>query len=68
MTKSLRVVFMGTPEFAVQSLDAINNSDHEVVGVVTAIDKPAGRGKKLRASAVKEYALKHQLRLLQPRN
>ena len=56
---------MGTPEFAVASLDAINKV-HEVVGVLTAADKPAGRGKKIRFSAVKEYALKNDLQLLQP--
>lgn len=56
---------MGTPEFAVASLDAINKV-HEVVGVVTAADKPAGRGKKIRYSAVKEYALENNLPLLQP--
>lgn len=62
----MRVVFMGTPEFAVASLDAIHHSPHEVVAVVTAPDKPAGRGLKLKASAVKEYALAHNLPLLQP--
>ena len=61
----MKVVFMGTPEFAVASLDAINKV-HEVVGVVTAADKPAGRGKKIRYSAVKEYALENNLPLLQP--
>jgi len=66
MAKQLKVVFMGTPEFAVQSLDSIINSNHKVVGVITSADKPAGRGKKLRASAVKEYAVAHQLPLLQP--
>lgn len=63
---SLRVVFMGTPEFAVASLRAIYESDHEVVGVVTVADKPAGRGRKLRPSAVKSYAAEHKLPLLQP--
>ncbi len=57
---------MGTPEFAVGSLDALYNSSHRVVGVVTAPDKPAGRGKKLSQSAVKEYALQKDLPLLQP--
>ena len=52
----MKVIFMGTPEFAVASLDAINKV-HEVIGVVTVADKPAGRGKKIRYSAVKEYAL-----------
>jgi len=61
----MKVVFMGTPEFAVASLDAINKV-HEVVGVVTVADKPAGRGKKIRFSAVKEYALENDLPLLQP--
>lgn len=57
---------MGTPEFATASLDAINKSTHDVVAVVTAPDRPAGRGKKLRASAVKEYALEHDIPVLQP--
>ena len=61
----MKIVFMGTPEFAVASLDAINKV-HEVVGVVTVADKPAGRGKKIRYSAVKEYALENNLLLLQP--
>ena len=61
----MKIVFMGTPEFAVASLDAINKV-HEVVGVVTVADKPAGRGKKIRFSAVKEYALENNLLLLQP--
>ncbi|MDB4344273.1 methionyl-tRNA formyltransferase [bacterium] len=61
----MKVVFMGTPEFAVASLDAINKV-HEVVGVVTVADKQAGRGKKIRYSAVKEYALENDLTLLQP--
>ncbi len=61
----MKVVFMGTPEFAVASLDPINKV-HEVVGVVTVADKPAGRGKKIRFSAVKEYALENDLTLLQP--
>jgi len=66
MGKALNIVFMGTPEFAVQSLDAIVNSNHNVVGVITSVDKPAGRGKKLKSSAVKDYAVKHKLPLLQP--
>jgi len=61
----MKVVFMGTPEFAVASIDAINKV-HEVVGVVTVADKQAGRGKKIRYSAVKEYALENDLTLLQP--
>ena len=61
----MKVVFMGTPEFAVASLDAINKV-YEVVGVVTVADKKAGRGKKISYSAVKEYALENDLTLLQP--
>lgn len=57
---------MGTPEFAVASLDALNQSDHEVVAVVTAPDKPAGRGLKIQCSEVKQYALDHQIPILQP--
>lgn len=62
----MKVVFMGTPEFAVSSLDAICKSKHEVLAVITAPDKPAGRGLKLKQSAVKEYAVEHGLRVLQP--
>ena len=62
----MKVVFMGTPEFAVGALEAIHQSKHEVLAVVTAPDKPAGRGLKLKASEVKEYALAHQLPVLQP--
>src|ERR1700756_1645818 len=66
MSKSLRIVFMGTPEFAVATLDALLKSRHKVVGVVTVPDKPANRGLKLQASAVKEFAVKHNLPVLQP--
>ena len=64
--KKLRVVFMGTPEFAVSTLDAIRKSGHDVVCVVTTPDKPAGRGQQIRFSDVKKYALEHNLPLLQP--
>lgn len=57
---------MGTPEFAVASLDALVSGGYNVVGVVTMPDKPAGRGYKVQFSAVKEYALAHHLPLLQP--
>jgi methionyl-tRNA formyltransferase len=57
---------MGTPEFAVPSLDALVSSGHEIVGVITAPDKPAGRGLKLSESAVKQYAKQKGLHLLQP--
>lgn len=66
--EKLRIVFMGTPEFAVGILDTIIKSNYEVVGVITATDKPAGRGQKLKYSAVKEYALANNLTLLQPAN
>lgn len=62
----MNIVFMGTPEFAVASLSALNKSKHNVVAVVTVEDKPAGRGKKLRASAVKEYAVQNSIEVLQP--
>lgn len=59
---------MGTPDFAVATLKEILESKHEVVGVVTAPDRPAGRGQKLQQSAVKKFALEHQLKVLQPTN
>jgi methionyl-tRNA formyltransferase len=64
----MRIVFLGTPDFAVASLDAIARAGHEVAGVVTAPDKPAGRGRKVQHSAVKEYALGKGYHLLQPAN
>ena len=66
--KKLKIVFMGTPDFAVGILDTIYKNDYEIVGVITAPDKPAGRGQKVSTSAVKEYALANNLRLLQPAN
>ena len=66
--EKLRIVFMGTPEFAVGILDTIIKNNYEVVGVITAADKPAGRGQKLKYSAVKEYALSDNLPLMQPLN
>lgn len=57
---------MGTPEFAVPMLDILHRSEHEVVGVVTAPDKPAGRGMKLQQSDIKKYAVEHALHVLQP--
>ncbi len=59
---------MGTPDFAVGILDTIVKNNYNIVGVITAPDKPAGRGQKLKYSAVKEFALQHQLNLLQPTN
>jgi methionyl-tRNA formyltransferase len=63
---SLRIVFMGTPAFAVASLHALVEAGASIVGVVTAPDKPAGRGMQLQQSAVKKYALEQGLHLLQP--
>ncbi len=63
----MRVVFMGTPEFAVASLDALLKAGVNVVAVVTSADKPAGRGRKLHQSAVKVYALEHGIPVLQPK-
>lgn len=59
---------MGTPEFAVGILETIIKNNYEVVGVITAADKPAGRGQKIKYSAVKEFALENNLKLLQPTN
>ena len=66
--KSLRIIYMGTPDFAVQSLKDLVENGYNVVAVVTMPDKPAGRGHKLQFSAVKEYALEQNLPLLQPAN
>jgi methionyl-tRNA formyltransferase len=66
MKDTLRIVFMGTPEFAVGILDALVHSKHEVVGVVTVADKPAGRGQQIQQSAVKQFAVSHELPVLQP--
>jgi methionyl-tRNA formyltransferase len=66
--KSLRIVFMGTPEFAVATLGSLLMNGYNVVGVVTAPDKPAGRGRKMTQSAVKEFAEFSHLPILQPSN
>ena len=66
MTRSLRVVYAGTPEFAVPALATLLASEHSVVAVYTQPDRPAGRGRKLRASPVKELALAHQVPVEQP--
>lgn len=64
--KELRIVFMGTPDFAVPSLEALVQGGYNVAGVVTMPDKPAGRGHHLQPSPVKEYAVAHGLPVLQP--
>ncbi|WP_143525122.1 methionyl-tRNA formyltransferase [Labilibacter marinus] len=62
----LRIVFMGTPEFAVESLKVLVENDYNVVGVVTVADKPAGRGRKIKTSPVKDYAIEQGIKVLQP--
>ncbi len=66
--EDLRIVFMGTPDFAVASLDRLLKGGYSVVGVITAADKPAGRGRQVQRSAVKKYALEKKLPVLQPEN
>ncbi len=64
--QDLRIVFMGTPDFATESLRALLNAGANIVGVITAPDKPAGRGRKLTPSSVKKFALEKNLKILQP--
>ncbi|WP_375236118.1 methionyl-tRNA formyltransferase [Winogradskyella sp.] len=70
MTKQrdLRIVFMGTPDFAVATLKNLLDHNYNVVGVITAPDRPAGRGRKLKSSAVKKFALENHLKIMQPTN
>lgn len=63
---SLRIVYMGTPDFAVEPLKKLVESNYNIVGVVTNPDKPAGRGQKIKESAVKKYAAGKNLKILQP--
>ena len=65
-SKDIRIVYMGTPDFAVESLKKLVEGGYNVVGVVTMPDKPAGRGQKIKYSAVKEYALSQGLYIMQP--
>jgi len=62
----MKIIFLGTPDFAVPSLDILIKNGYEVVAVITAPDKPAGRGQKLNISAVKQYAIDNNLKVLQP--
>ena len=64
----MKIVFMGTPDFAVATLNALVEAKHNIVGVITSPDKPAGRGYKLQQSAVKKYAVEKELNILQPTN
>ncbi|WP_435263214.1 methionyl-tRNA formyltransferase [Tenacibaculum sp. nBUS_03] len=66
--RDLRIVFMGTPDFAVTILEHLVTNNYTIAGVITAVDKPAGRGRKLNQSAVKKYALSKNLPILQPKN
>ena len=68
MKTKLRIIFMGTPDFAVANLKALVKDGQNIIAVITAPDKPAGRGKKIQQSAVKKYALSENLKLLQPTN
>lgn len=62
------ILFMGTPEFAVKSLECLVNNNHNLIGVITALDKERGRGRKIKFSPVKDYALKKEIPLFQPKN
>tara|TARA_R110002051_G_scaffold158592_4_gene229955 strand:+ start:3537 stop:4484 length:948 start_codon:yes stop_codon:yes gene_type:complete len=66
--EALRIIFMGTPEFAVGILDMLVKNEYNIVGVITAPDRPAGRGRKLNESAVKKYAVENNIKVLQPTN
>ncbi len=68
LSKPLRLIFYGTPEFGIPSLDLLRCNGYEFPAIVTAPDKPAGRGRKIQITPVKEYALEHGLRILQPTN
>ena len=66
--RDLKIVFMGTPHFAVGVLKRLIDEQYNIVGVITAPDRPAGRGRKISQSAVKEYAVSQNLSVLQPTN
>ncbi|MEN8927401.1 MAG: methionyl-tRNA formyltransferase [Flavobacteriales bacterium] len=66
MSKKLRIIFMGTPDFAVETLKVLVENEYNVVGVITSPDRPAGRGQKINESAVKKYAVDQGLTVLQP--
>ncbi|WP_302621085.1 methionyl-tRNA formyltransferase, partial [Vibrio breoganii] len=68
MSKALKIVFAGTPDFAADHLSALLSSEHEVIAVYSTPDKPAGRGKKLTASPVKNLAIEHSIPVYQPEN
>ncbi len=64
----MNIIFMGTPEFAVECLDNLVKSNHNIIAVITSEDKPAGRGQKIKISEIKKYSIKNKLKILQPRN
>lgn len=68
MINDIKIVFMGTPDFAVESLRILVENNYNVVGIITSPDKPAGRGQKVMQSAVKKYAVENKLNVLQPTN
>lgn len=68
VSKSLKIIFAGTPDFSVQPLEALIDSEHEVIGVYTQPDRPAGRGRKLKLGPVKEVAIRHDIPVYQPKN
>jgi methionyl-tRNA formyltransferase len=63
---SLKIIFAGTPEFVIPTLDALSQSPHQLISILTQPDKPAGRGQKLSASPAKQWALQHQIPVMQP--
>ncbi len=65
---NFKIVFMGTPDFAVASLKKLHESNFNIVGVITSTDKPAGRGQKIQESSVKRYAIENNMNILQPKN
>ena len=64
----MNIIFMGTPDFAVECLDILVKSAHNIIAVITSEDKPAGRGQKIKISDVKKYSIKKNLKILQPKN
>ncbi len=64
----MNIVFMGTPNFAIPTLDKLFHSQHKISAVVTATDKASGRGQKIKFSAVKKYAIKNNISILQPKS
>jgi methionyl-tRNA formyltransferase len=68
MNRNLRIIFMGTPDFAIPSLKILIESGYNVVAVITALDKPRGRGRKLTPPPVKVFAREHNIPVLQPAN